>query len=388
MGLTGGIGAGKSTVSKALAAKGAVIVDADLIAREVVEPGTPGLAALVEAFGEDILAADGTLDRPGLAAKAFASDEARGRLNAILHPLIGARTAELVEGAGPDAVVVQDIPLLVEGGLAPAFHIVVIVHADVEERIRRLVNFRGIPEADARARVAAQANDDQRRLAADVWLDNTGDPADLAAAVDELWEERLRPYQRNLLTGTPARCSQILVESDPDWARQGERLAARLRAACGDRAVRVDHIGPTAVPGLAARDVIDLQVCVPSMAVADELADVLAAAGFPRQHDRADGDLIDEDLADCLADDPSDGDLRLHGAADPDRPAMIHVRESGSAGEHCALILRDWLRADAATRADYAGSVHSGSTQRQWLQAHREGALAWADAAGWTITAS
>ncbi len=187
LGLTGGIGAGKSTVAKTFVERGAYIIDADKIAREVVEPGTEGLEKLVEAFGSDILSADGSLDRPALAAKAFVDEESRKKLNAITHPLIGARTQELLEAAPEDAIVVQDIPLLVENHTAPFFHLVVIVHADEDVRLHRLTTMRGVDEADARARIAAQATEEQRRAVADVWLDNSGTPEELAAAAAEVW---------------------------------------------------------------------------------------------------------------------------------------------------------------------------------------------------------
>src|ERR1700739_1114249 len=179
VGLTGGIGAGKSAVSATFANCGAVIVDGDVISREVVQPGTEGLAALVEAFGDDILLPDGSLDRPALAAKAFRDDEARGKLNGNVHPLVGKRRAEIIAAVSEDAVVVEDIPLLVESGMAPLFPLVVVVHADVELRVRRLIEQRGRSEEDARARIAAQANDEQRRAVADVWVDNSSSQADL-----------------------------------------------------------------------------------------------------------------------------------------------------------------------------------------------------------------
>ncbi|WP_068283232.1 MULTISPECIES: dephospho-CoA kinase, partial [unclassified Rhodococcus (in: high G+C Gram-positive bacteria)] len=137
LGLTGGIGAGKSTVAKVLTELGGVLVDSDVLAREVVEPGTPGLQRLTDTFGVDILAPDGSLDRPALATKAFGDEEPRKKLNAIVHPLVGERTAAIIDGAAPDAIVVQDIPLLVEGSMGPFFHLVVIVWVDAEERVRR-----------------------------------------------------------------------------------------------------------------------------------------------------------------------------------------------------------------------------------------------------------
>jgi dephospho-CoA kinase len=190
IGLTGGIGSGKSTVSALLAERGAVVVDADLIAREVVEPGTPGLAAVVEAFGTDVLAADGSLDRPALAAVVFADPAARRRLDGIVHPLVRARASELEAAAPPGAVVVHDVPLLVETGRAGRFDLVLVVAADVETRVARLVR-RGLTEDDARARIAAQATDEQRRAVADVVLDNSGTPEQLAAQVDRFWRERV-----------------------------------------------------------------------------------------------------------------------------------------------------------------------------------------------------
>jgi dephospho-CoA kinase len=190
IGLTGGIGSGKSTVSRLLAERGAVIVDADLIAREVVEPGSPGLAAVVEAFGHAVVAVDGSLDRPALAKVVFGDPEARARLDGIVHPLVRARATEVAAGAPRDAVVVHDVPLLAETGQASSYDLVVVVEADPETRIARLVQ-RGLTAEDARARIAVQATDEERRAIADVVLDNSGSPEQLAAQVDRLWAERV-----------------------------------------------------------------------------------------------------------------------------------------------------------------------------------------------------
>ena len=192
IGLTGGIGSGKSTVSALLAARGAVVIDADRIAREVVEPGTPGLAAVVDAFGERVLRDDGSLDRPALAAVVFADPEARRKLDGLVHPLVRARAAELAAAVPDDAVVVHDVPLLVETGQAGSYDVVLVVRADPEVRVRRLVQ-RGLSEEDARARIAAQATDEQRRAVADVVLDNDGTEEDLAAQVERFWGERVAP---------------------------------------------------------------------------------------------------------------------------------------------------------------------------------------------------
>jgi dephospho-CoA kinase len=192
IGLTGGIGSGKSTVSALLAARGAVVIDADRIAREVVEPGTPGLAAVAEAFGPGVLTPDGSLDRPALAAIVFADPAAREKLDGIVHPLVRSRATELAAAAPEDAVVVHDVPLLVETGQAGSYDLVLVVQADPDTRIDRLVR-RGLTEEDARARIAAQASDEQRRAVADVVLENDGTPDDLAEQVDRFWAERVAP---------------------------------------------------------------------------------------------------------------------------------------------------------------------------------------------------
>jgi dephospho-CoA kinase len=165
-----------------------VIIDADAIAREVVEPGTPGLAAVVDAFGEDVLTPEGALDRPALAAIVFADEEQRRRLNAIVHPLVGERTGELMASAPDGAIVVYDVPLLVENNLSRGFDIVVVVEASEQTRLARLAG-RGMPAEDARNRIAAQATDEQRRAVADVVIVNDGSLGDLRAEVERVWAE-------------------------------------------------------------------------------------------------------------------------------------------------------------------------------------------------------
>jgi dephospho-CoA kinase len=192
IGLTGGIGSGKSTVAGLLAEHGARVVDADRIAREVVAPGTPGLAAVVAEFGPDVVAPDGSLDRPALAAVVFTDPAARSRLDGIVHPLVRARAAEAIAAAPADAVVVQDVPLLVETGQAGSYDLVLVVETDEEVRVARLVE-RGLSAEDARARIASQATDEQRRAVADVVLRNDGDRDALAAQVDRFWAERVVP---------------------------------------------------------------------------------------------------------------------------------------------------------------------------------------------------
>lgn len=186
VGLTGGIGSGKSSVAELLAGHGAVIVDADAIAREVVAPGTPGLAAVAREFGSDILTPEGALDRPRLGRLVFADDERRQALEAIVHPLIEARRHELLASVPPGAVVVVDSPLLVEMGTADEFDTVVVVDAPDDVRLERLEQ-RGLAPTDARARMAAQASREERLAAADHVINNSGSRADLQRQVSALW---------------------------------------------------------------------------------------------------------------------------------------------------------------------------------------------------------
>ncbi|MWV49822.1 dephospho-CoA kinase [Rathayibacter sp. VKM Ac-2803] len=189
--LTGGIASGKSTVARRLAEHGAVVVDADVLAREVVEPGEPALQAVVERFGPAMLREDGSLDRAALGAVVFADASARADLNAITHPAVGERSQRLFSeaaAADPEAVVVYDVPLLAEGRGAAEFDEVVVVHAPEAVRVERLVALRGMSEAEARARVGAQATDEQRLALADVVVDSSGTLEDTLARADLLWE--------------------------------------------------------------------------------------------------------------------------------------------------------------------------------------------------------
>jgi dephospho-CoA kinase len=192
VGLTGGIGSGKSEVSKRLAAQGAVVIDADAIAREVVAAGTDGLAEVVEAFGPEILRADGQLDRPRLGDIVFADPALRGKLNAIVHPRVGARMAELERGAGPGAIVVHDVPLIAENGLADGYDLVVVVDVPPRIQVERLVRYRGMTREQAQARMAAQASREQRLAIAGIVIDNSGSLAELDRQVGDLWAELRR----------------------------------------------------------------------------------------------------------------------------------------------------------------------------------------------------
>ena len=191
VGLTGGVASGKSSVAALLRELGAVVVDADVLAREVVEPGTPGLAAVVEAFGPEVLTADGALDRAALGGVVFGDEAARRRLEAILHPLIRARATALEAAAPEGTVVVHDIPLLVETGQADRFDAVLVVDVPVETQVERMVHDRGMRREDALARVAAQADREQRLAAATHVVDNTGTREDHRDRVTEVLAERV-----------------------------------------------------------------------------------------------------------------------------------------------------------------------------------------------------
>ncbi|MBG6106299.1 dephospho-CoA kinase [Micromonospora vinacea] len=388
VGLTGGIGSGKSAVAARLVERGAVLIDADRVAREVVAPGTDGLAEIVAAFSDAVVDADGALDRAALGAVVFADESARRRLEAITHPRVRARTAELAAAAAPDAIVVNDVPLLVEVGLAPTYHLVVVVQTAVSTRLERLARDRGMGRAEAERRIAAQADDARRRAAADVVLTNDGSLTALHDAVDLLWKQRLVPYednlrQRRVVPPAPAE----LAGADASWPEQYARLAARIQHALGSDALRIDHIGSTAVPGLAAQNVIDVQVAVSSLADADgPLADRLANAGFPR-------------VPGQWWDDPRPAgrgrwEKRLHGSADPARSVRLHVRLADSPGWRYALLMRDHLRADPDQRAAYlmfkrdlvdaAPEVgDSGTARNPWFDEEYLRAEQWAAQTGW-----
>jgi dephospho-CoA kinase len=194
VGLSGGIGSGKSTVARALARRGAIVIDADAIAREVVEPGEPGLAAVVERFGPDVLDAEGRVDRPKLAALVFDDAAARADLNAIVHPRVALETARRTAAAPSDAIVIIDVPLLVEAARS-GYDVVVIVEAPEPVRLERLTA-RGMTSDDARRRMAAQASDADRRKVADVILDNAGSEEDLEHQIDALWAQLTASLKR------------------------------------------------------------------------------------------------------------------------------------------------------------------------------------------------
>ncbi|KRE37150.1 dephospho-CoA kinase [Janibacter sp. Soil728] len=390
IGLTGGIGSGKSTVSRRLAELGAVVVDADLIAREVVEPGEPALDQIRERFGDGVFTTDGALDRPALGRVVFGDPQALTALEGITHPAIWGRTAQRLAAAqeAGTAIAVHDMPLLVEKGMAGEYHLVLVVDTDEEERVHRLVELRGMPQDEARSRIAAQATDEERRAVADVLLDNNGSPEDLVVAVDRLRQERLAPFADNLATSTAVRAPHevVLHEVDPDWAGQAAREIARLRHRLGDLAVTVDHIGSTAVP-MYAKPIIDLQIGVTDLAVADSSAfrQAMVEGGWPRIEG------IDQDSSKDGAPWPK----RYHLGCDPAVLLHLHVREVGSPGWRWAVLFRDWLRSEESARVDYraekerlaASGLRRGEyaeAKEPWFDAAHERIEAWARETGWS----
>lgn len=364
---------------------GALLVDADQVARDVVEPGTAGLAAVVAEFGAEMLTADGSLDRSRLGEIIFADESRRRALNGIIHPLVHRRRQEIVSQAPSDAVVVEDVPLLVENDLTAAYPLVIVVYTPPQERVRRLVAYREMTEAEARARILAQASDDERGAAADIWLDNSDTPKQTLGAIDELWEQRLVPFEANLRARRPAaRPSRAgVVAADPSWPNQARRLINRVRRAAGNQAFRVDHIGPTAVPGLAAADVIDVQVVVADLDTAAEVAQSLVEAGLvPLTGWRFD-----------VGRDGITWDKHLAGNADPARVVNCHIRPWTSPAWQDALLMREWLRSTPSAVAEYAALAQHPDprstdvdepTLRGWTNEALSRAQAWADQHSWT----
>ena len=241
-----------------------------MIAREVVEPGTEGLAQLVDAFGEDILLPDGALNRPALAAKAFVDDEQRATLNGIVHPLVGQASRRR---SSTRCTTTPSSSRTSRCWWRPGWRRCSRWWSSCTPMRRlgstRLIE-RGMDEADARARIKAQATEEQRRAIADVLLDNSGTPGELVEKARDLWYNRVLPLAHNIRTGRCAPSIYQLVPYDPSWPDDARRIVERIETACGAKALRVDHIGSTAVPGMDAKDVIDVQVTVASLDVADE----------------------------------------------------------------------------------------------------------------------
>jgi len=401
VGLTGGIGSGKSTVAQRFLELGALVIDADLLAREVVAVGSPGLAAIHQRFGDAVLAADRSLDRGALGEIVFSDPEARRDLEAITHPLIGARTRALLESAAPERILVHDVPLLVEKDMTADYHLTVVVGAGKDIRVARLTGERGFTAADVRRRIAAQASDSARRAAADAWLDNNGTVDALLAQVDALWQNRIVGFNDNLLTGGRSHRpdTPTLVAYDDSWPSTATRLIGRITlalkaAGLGEAGVEVEHIGSTSVPGLLAKDVIDIQVGVRRLSDADrpEFVKALADRGFPRADGRDNNNH--QDTVHAWAPDAASWAKRFHGSADPGRVTHVHVREQDSAGWEASLLFRDWLVANPSERDEYAdlkralARTEATTTaytlaKEPWIDGALERARVWARHTGW-----
>jgi dephospho-CoA kinase len=393
VGLTGGIGSGKSLVADVLRELGAVVTDADRVAREVVQPGEPALAAIAARFGPDVLLPDGTLDRPALAAIVFPAPDRLHALEAITDPAIAARSAQRRARVPSDRIDVYDFPLLVERGLWVHEHLTLVVGAPEGLRVDRLVNQRGLPESDVRARIAAQATDEQRRAAADLWVDNGGTRESARKQVERIWSERLVPFDENLRHGLPSRRDDVLelAKPDPAWALRGARVVARIAAALAGQGVRVDHVGSTSVPGLVAKDIIDVQVGLRRLGDAGR-------TGFDGALRRAGYLLAPDYVADRRhpGGAPAAGwDKRCYGSVDPGMHVHVHVREVGSVSHDFTLAFRDWLRARPAEREAYQtekarlAGLHArvsdyGTAKEAWFDTAYGRVLAWTREVGWT----
>lgn len=318
LGLTGGIGAGKSTVSAELARLGAEVIDADKIAREVVAPGTPGLDMLAAEFGEEIIDANGELDRAALAERAFASQERTAALNSITHPLIGERTVEMFAQAPSDAIVVHDVPLLVEGGMEPGYNLVLVVDTPEHIRLQRLVELRGLSESNAQSRISKQATDEQRHASADVLLDNSGSEEALVDQVRSLWDRRLVVMAKNLEHHHPVLPTDVVVDFRPQWVGEARREIARLHHRIGDLSETITHVGPTAQDGPAV-DLIDIEIVPTSPDDIDSIRGRLRDAGY-------------------VADDGGETVLRW---VDPERPVALRIPSSESASRSVAAACAD-----------------------------------------------
>jgi dephospho-CoA kinase len=294
--------------------------------------------------------------------------------------------------------VVQDIPLLVETGQGSNFHLVLVVDAPDDIRIRRMLEHRGMAADEARSRMAAQASREARLAAADAVLDNSGTMEHLVEQVDLLWTERLLPFARNLEAGSAAARTggPVLKPARSEWPHEARRLMDRIRASlqgAGEGApVGLEHIGSTSVPALDAKDIIDLQLTVPDLAAADALEAALGSAGFPRVPG------ITSDVPKASRPAVEDWGKRFHANADPGRAVNLHVRAAGSPGWRFALCFRDWLRSEPAARGDYLAlkrrlaELHSGddstagyaADKEAWFAAAEEPMERWAERSGWS----
>lgn len=383
IGVTGGIGSGKSTFATMLADHGAVRIDADQLARDAVAPGTVGLAEVVAHFGPGVIR-DGALDRSALAAIVFSDPSALEILERITHPQVRRLFEIKIAALPPDSIVVHEVPLLAEKSLEAQYHLVIGVACSESIRVDRLL-LRGLDRDEIDRRMRNQFGDAERNRHCDVVIDNGGDVTDLAASVESAWL-RISTFAGNINAARPARRDQslTLVDHDASWPEQAQRLIRRLHRHLGT--LPIAHVGSTAVPGLIAKDVIDLQVSVADLADVEDEA--FLAAGF------APHPSIDRDAPRPSEPDPEQWRKRLFGSCDPGRPVNIHVRPIGSVGERYALLFTAWMRGDAQARADYAklkstlsASLTTTSDYAQakepWFHEQEARMLRWAAETGW-----
>lgn len=319
IGLTGAIAAGKSTVAAMFARLGCKIIDADEIAREVVQPGASALEQIVARFGSQIINASGNLDRGGLGRIVFNDSRALQDLNQIVHPAVARRTAELVAELNPGDVVVHDVPLIAENQLENRYHLVVVAQAPEPVRLKRLVDRRGMSPADALARIRAQASDTDRARIADYIVDTSGSIETTRASLTHLFEGRIRTFAQNINQGRPAPRQGIRLLPGPGaprtWSVQAQQIAARIEFALQSRCtgsrvdLQIDHVGSTAIPGMWGQDIIDLQLVLPPGADIAGVQERLRAAGYPHQPQASIG---------------SSG-IYLHQSADPGRAVNLYV---------------------------------------------------------------
>ena len=305
-------------MSAELARLGAEVIDADKIAREVVAPGTPGLDMLAAEFGEEIIGSDGALDRAALAERAFVSQERTAALNSITHPLIGERTVERFAQAPQDAIVVHDVPLLIEGGMEPGYNLVMVVDTPEDIRLRRLVELRGLAESDARSRISAQASDEQRHASADVLFDNSGSEETLLGQVRDVWDRRLVVMANNLEHHHPVFPGETVVDFRPEWADEARREIARLQHRIGDLNKQITHVGATTGDGPAV-DLIEIDIEPVGADEAETIRARLVEAGY-------------------IADDGGESVLRW---VDPARPLALRIRTSDSDSRQVAAACAD-----------------------------------------------
>jgi dephospho-CoA kinase len=354
VGVTGGIGSGKSALSSLLAQLGAHVIDADQLARDVVAPGTVGLAQVIERFGPGLLV-DGRLDRAALAEIVFSDPHALADLEAITHPKIRARFEELATQLGDDAIVVHEVPLLAERGLGAQYQCVIGVESSEDLRRERLIA-RGMALDEIVRRQARQFEDEQRRPHCDVIVENSGDLNALKVEVDRLWHTRLKPFELNVRQSRAAERSDVLslVEHRPEWKEIATRVIARLSAQLGG-SYTFEHIGSTSVPGLIAKEVIDIQVAVPSLDTVDD-------AGFLRAGFAPHPTIVGDEPRPSDPN-PANWAKRYFQSCDPGAAINIHVRVAGSPGEQFAHHFAAWLRADAGARNAYAKLKRDISSQ-------------------------